>query len=84
MRTSDEILLDILKEVNQLSMITWINKLIDEGNEWKKQNAEQLNKPCVINRRELLVAYDNFRLMTDKTFSCSEEAIDEFLATNSL
>jgi hypothetical protein len=31
--------------------------------------------------RELLVAYDNFRLMTTRKCSCSEECIDAFLVT---
>lgn len=49
-----------------------------------ESKVKKLTIPYVINRRELLVAYDNFRLMTSKKFSCSEEAIDDFLATNSL
>jgi len=40
--------------------------------------------PAVINRRELLIAYSNFSLMTPKVYSCSEESIDDFLTTNNL
>ena len=29
--------------------------------------------------RELLIAYENFKLMTPQNFSCSEECIDTFL-----
>jgi len=39
---------------------------------------------AVINRRELLIAYSNFNLMTPKVYSCSEESIDDFLTTNNL
>lgn len=39
------------------------------------------DKPNTLIQRELLVAYDNFKQMTDRKFCCSEEAIDAFLFT---
>ena len=44
---------------------------------------KQLHKHFVSQQRKLLVAYDNFKLMTPQKFSCSEECIDAFLATHS-
>lgn len=37
---------------------------------------------CQCKQRDLLVSYENFKLMTPQKFSCSEECIDYFLATN--
>ena len=37
----------------------------------------------VSQQRKLLVAYENFKLMTSDKFNCAEQAIDKYLAANS-
>lgn len=53
-----------------------IDELINTENLVKELN-KQLNSIDVT--RKLLVAYENFKLMTPRKFSCSEERIDAFL-----
>jgi hypothetical protein len=40
------------------------------------------SKHHVSQQRELLVDYENFKLMTPDKFNCAEQAIDKYLATN--
>lgn len=40
-------------------------------------------KNNVNQQRELLIAYENFKLMTTDKFNCAEHAIDRYLANNS-
>ena len=50
--------------------------------EYHESEVKKLGISLVSQQCELLVAYDNFILMTPQKFSCSEECIDAFLATN--
>jgi len=54
MRTEKEILKDIVDHVNKHSMITWVNKFIDEANSLYEHQSEQLHKPV----RHSLIDYE--------------------------
>lgn len=60
--------------------------IIDAMNEYTEQQVKKLNIPAVINRRELLVAYQQFvdKSPEENMNRSVEGLVDEFLATNSL
>lgn len=47
--------------------------------EWLENRYIPLRKKRIENAREMLIAYENFSLMSPETYSCAEERIDAFL-----
>ena len=78
-------ILDILNEYKkELETCNYIYDIIEDYD--FEKIAERVVKlfaiPVVSQQRELLVAYENFKLMTPDKFNCAEQAIDKYLATN--
>ena len=72
------------EEKTLMRAITWIGEDANDGCEEAQEIVkglkglfENLNIETI--KRELLISYENFKLITPDKFTCSEQAIDKFL-----